>query len=206
MTAATTKQLTFDHTVVKPLSALIVELLQNTGGGKWQGTAYDLCVALGWKSLAPRSLAVKLKKSRDELKTHGVKVGYSKIRGRHVVKLSTTSNFTQNAMNEGNPIEATREVSAFATPHTKNYPFKWQYGTIEELNEEEKTEVNIPLTNGTRKKHFRHCQLCGEPGKIEFRKESDGNTCLLCRSCAEDYARKALWLTTSMQQKGSGES
>jgi hypothetical protein len=139
VTAATTKQLTFEHTPVKSLSSLIVDLLQKSEGGKWQGTAHDLCAALGWEGLAPRSLAVKLKKSRDELKTHGVKVGYSKIRGRHVLKLSATSNFTQNAMKGGNPIEATREVSAFATPHTKNYPFTWQYGTIEELSEEEKT-------------------------------------------------------------------
>jgi hypothetical protein len=76
MTAATTKQLTFEHTQVKSLSSLILELLQNTGGGKWQGTAHDLCEALGWESLAPRSLAVKLKKSRDKLKTPGVTVGY----------------------------------------------------------------------------------------------------------------------------------
>jgi hypothetical protein len=142
-------------------TSIAAELLRS-GSGKWQGTTSELCEALHL-NLAPRSLAAKLKKCKDELQTAGVYVKYKKLHGRHLINLSTAVDFTQNVTKGVTPIDSTIVKSEFATPTTINYPFSWRYATVKELSEEEKVELNKPVTNGTRKRHYRHSNYAVNP-------------------------------------------
>ena len=72
--------------------------------------------------------------------------------------------------------------------------FTWAYGKIEELSEEEKSEVNQILRQG-RKSYQKHCALCGRPGSLAYRKISDGNPALICKACAETYVMNAVKLS-----------
>jgi len=80
---------------------------------------------------------------------------------------------------------------------TISFPFEWRYGHIRKLTREEKNEANKERHQG--KKHYQKpCVLCGEEGHIEFRKVSEGNSSLICESCAEQYVLSA----TRLMEKG----
>jgi hypothetical protein len=148
-------------------------------------------------NLAPRSLAVKLKKVKDGLQNHRVHVQHKKLHGRHIISLSTTVDFTQNLTKGVTPTHSTCEEGVANIV----FPFSWRFCIIEELSEEEKRELNRPILNGTRKRHYLHCSICGNGGEgvLEYRKESQGTTCLLCKTCAEDYVRKAIALMQNLE-------
>jgi hypothetical protein len=194
MSSAKIKQLTFEHEHEKPLSILIIELLQNSEGGRWQGTAADLVSALHLpEEFSARSLSVRVKNACAELERAGVQQKYVKKRGLHLIRLSLAY-----AVSKHERITYTTNYKrgcskTFDESTPVRFPFDWRYGKIVELSETEKIEVNTSITNGTRKHHFRHCQLCskGGEGVIQYRKTSDGNASLLCKECAEKYVRNA---------------
>ena len=80
------------------------------------------------------------------------------------------------------------------------FPFAWAYGTITELSDEEKEKVNRTRHIG-RKYYKKPCSLCGgNGGHIEFRKVSDGSSCLICKNCAEKYCASALRLEEGLKK------
>lgn len=188
----------------KTLSERITELLQSQEGLRWQGTAYDLCQALDTCVSSPRSLAVKLKRSRDDLRRGGVNVAHKKLRGRHVIVLSVSRSVASALTKDPGTTTNKRcskiapEIAAIA------FPFSWKYGKIIELNEDEKRAANFPVRNGHNRRHYCHCSLCGNggPGVLEFVRESAGYKNFVCRRCAVEYVEKARRLTEKVEGKG----
>ena len=105
-----------------------------------------------------------------------------------------------NAMlttNPTNPIKRRRTIAKTKEPTT--FPFVWLYGRVEELSGKEKEKFGVLLhSNKGRRKHARHCSLCGLPKPIEYRKTSDGNSSVICRDCAVQYCKSVL----DLQQSG----
>jgi hypothetical protein len=177
----------YNHVQDKPLSSLIAELLIEHGG-KWEGTAHDLVVALNL-NVVPRVLAVKLKKAKDDLKKVGVSIRYKRLHGYRIIQLLLPS-VSNTELTKASTLSQTTSLEGNAKTE---FPFSWPYGSIKELSTAEKEEVNR-LRHQGRKQYRKPCSLCGEEGQIEFRKVSDGNPCLICNPCAEKYVRSAMKL------------
>lgn len=177
------------HPPENPLSERIADLLKTTGG-KWQGSARDLSMALNFSLNSPRALAVKLKKSTDELKRAGVHVTYKQLHGTHLIVLSLAHR-AATALTKPFEIEQSSGCSKIiAEAEPVEFPFSWPFATITELTPEEAGEKNAWHTNG-RVRTRRPCSLCGSRGVIEFCKTSPGCARVyLCQPCAEDYVRK----------------
>ena len=175
---------------------VVINLVEESGGA-WKGQACELSKKiLGVSNINPRALSVQLKKLNVELENRGIFVRHSINRGKHLIKLSNTPNIKHNETTLRHPNKHTPKNSDFATPLQKeaiSFPFEWVYGTIEELSEEEKNEINCIRYIG-RKPYQKPCSLCGEEGVLAFRKTSDCSSSLICESCAVGYARSALKL------------
>lgn len=79
-------------------------------------------------------------------------------------------------------------------------PFRWRYGRITSLSEEEKAEVNQPRG---RRQQYKNCCICGcNGGTLAYRKESDGNSCLICEDCAISYVLSAIKLQQKWRKIG----
>ena len=145
-------------------------------------------------NLTPRSLSVKLDQSVSELERLGVAVTHKKIKGRKVIVLSLAGNHTAIATKPHTPTQSIREGGVANIDDCEGvirFPFAWAYGTIKELTEEEKEKVNRTRHIG-RKYYYKICAICGgNGGYLDFRKVSDGSSCLICRECAIRYVRKA---------------
>jgi hypothetical protein len=188
------RQLTIEYMPGTPLSTLIIELLQNSEGYMWQGTAHSLCEVLHLPSNhSPRGLAVTLKKQGDELKKLGVTIRYKKLHGIRIVCLSMAHSYAREPTKRTTPTPTYPLLGDAKVEEPVSFPFRWKYGTVTALTAEEVEEYNAKRANGIRRQHYKHCQQCGEggPGIIQFRKTSDGNASLLCKECAEKYVRNA---------------
>jgi len=193
MSATTTQAELSTQVMDKPLNLpdAISELLNLHS--EWRGTAQELANALRL-DIAPRSLSVKLDKLEDELKRRGVAVSHKKIKGRKVLVLSLAGNHTAIATKPHTPTSIIGEegvANSHAYEGVIRFPFSWSYGTITELSDEEKEKVNRTRHIG-RKYYYKICAICGgNGGYLDFRKVSDGSSCLICRECAIRYVRKA---------------
>lgn len=188
----------YNHIHNKPLPELISDLLHERGG-KWKGTAQQLVEALHLK-LAPRSLSTKLNKLKTELEKVNIDVTHKKIGGKKVLVLSFAGNHTAIATKTTIPTQSIKEEGVANYEGKITFPFIWQYGVITELSREEKERINRLMQIG-RKSYHKICALCGgNGGNIKFRKESDGNSCLICRECAEKYCASALRVEEKMKK------
>ena len=163
---------------------------------KFRGTAAELSRVLGSLDMNARVLSLKLEKIKSELENNGIFVKHSIIRGRHIITIANTHEIPHSEETLLHPTKAPPENQGFATPPNKEpitFPFSWQYGTIEELSEEEKNEVNVLRHNG-RKHYQKTCSLCAKEGNLEYRKISDANSSLLCETCAKSYIVSAVKL------------
>lgn len=185
--SGTTTQVTinaYNHSNI--LMSAILTLLEEYGD--WSGSATQLVKLLG-SNIDPRGLSVELKKLKAELETYGIFIIWKRSHGRNIIAIRSNFKACRIANNQTkhiHPTNLTSEHNDFATPVEKepiSFPFRWRYGEIRELAEEEKREVN----NETK-----HCAICGDEGPIEYRKVSDGNPCLICTPCAEKYVRSAM--------------
>lgn len=79
-------------------------------------------------------------------------------------------------------------------------PFRWWYGKIVELSEEEKAAINR-IRHQSRRQYQKPCSVCGEEGVLEYRKTSDGNSTLLCEPCCKSYIASAIKLQQKMEEK-----
>jgi superfamily II helicase len=169
---------------------------------KWNGTATDLCVYLGL-GMSARAVSVELKKVDSELENLGISITWARKRNKRVITIANNAVVSQSEVVLRHIEESTPRNNGFAS-HTEKepitFPFSWQYGTVEELSEEEKKEVNM-LRHQGRKQYKKPCSLCGEEGVLEYRKTSDNNSSLICKNCAEKYVLSAL----TLQQNGVGE-
>ena len=156
----------------------------------WKGSASELSKKIGWDS-NPRALAVALKKQNSELEKNNIFVKHTITRGRHLIILSNTPLATHN---ERNLRRLTQHIPLGGVAKLKEpniFPFEWRYGIIEELSKSEKNKVNILIG---KKQYRKTCPICGNGSNLEYRKVSDGNSSLLCKSCAEQYVLSALKL------------
>ena len=175
----------------KPLSERITEFLKGQGGHRWQGTAHDLAQVLNTCVSSPRALSVKLKRSTDELKRAGVHVTHKQIKGAHIIVLSLAHRVAQAVRLPGETEERPGCSKIDAEPEPITFPFSWPFAQVTELTPEEQRDKNAWQING-RMRTRRPCSLCGCRGSLEFVKTAPGSArTYLCRSCAEDYVRKA---------------
>lgn len=161
----------------------------------FRGSATELAKVL-YLDMNPRVLSLNLEKINGELENRGIFVTRSKMRGKHIIKLSNTPNITHRETSLRHPTKHTPQDTDFATPPEKEpitFPFEWQYGTIGELRKSEKNEVNRIRHIG-RKEYKKPCSVCGEEGVLEYRKISDANSALLCETCAKSYVVSAVKL------------
>ncbi len=78
-------------------------------------------------------------------------------------------------------------------PQVATFPFSWKFGTVVELLNEEKANINRPRG---RKNQYKICTICGgNGGELRYRKTSDGNSCLICEDCAVQYILSAIRLS-----------
>ena len=91
---------------------------------------------------------------------------------------------TQSTLGNKNAIVGTNETTNI------KFRFKWEYAIITKLTDEELVQIN--RTRHYHGKRYRKpCSLCAEEGTIEYRKTSGGNSLLICKECAENYAQRA---------------
>ncbi|MEA3502651.1 MAG: hypothetical protein U9R47_07735 [Actinomycetota bacterium] len=102
------------------------------------------------------------------------------------VKLNMNSTRKTTRKNK-NALEETYESDV-------KFPFKWKYGHIKELTDKEKAEINRIKHRG-RRQYQKPCALCGEQGNIKFRKINNGNTSLICETCANKYVLSLMRIT-----------
>ena len=160
---------------------------------KFRGTATELSRVLGLSDMNARVLSLNLEKIKSELENNGIFVKHSINRGRHIIKLSNTPNIKHNKTTLRYPTQHT-PLGGVAKPEEPiTFLFSWLYGEIVELSEEEKSEVNSVRHQG-KKSYQKPCSLCGEEGILGYRKTSDGNSCLICKNCAEKYVNSAITL------------
>jgi len=182
----------------KSLPELVAELLPEHGG-KWEGTATQLAEVLP-VSLTPRALSQQLNQLQHELANAGIHVTRKKVRGRHIIMLSYTADNTQELSSLVHPHPIIMEAGCSKSEAAITFPFSWPYGTITELSDAENAEVNRERRSG-QKRYYKPCSLCdGNGGKLAYRKVSDGNACLLCRECADRYAKNALKREMRLQE------
>jgi hypothetical protein len=184
--SGTTTQVTinaYNHSNI--LSAILTFLEEY---GNWSGSATQLVKLLG-VNIDPRVLSVELRKLKAELENNGIFIIWKRSHGRNIIAMSINYKPPVVAHNERkhiHPTNLTSDHKDFATPVEKELissPFRWRYGEIRELAEEERIEVN---------NEGKHCAICGDEGPLEYRKVSDGNPCLICKPCAEKYERSAM--------------
>jgi len=120
---------------------------------------------------------------------------------RHKEKIIAPIPKTRSQTTELDSIRGTTSQQKDTLKRTRvTFPFKWDFGEIRKLSNAEKKEVNRPRY--IRKKPYQKlCALCGEEGCIEFRKQCNGNSSLICESCAEQYVLSA----TRLMEKGISE-
>jgi len=199
MTAAATQQQIYNPNHSNILIDAITNLIKERS---WQGTATELSNVLNL-NLNPRVLSMELKKSEDELNNHGILIVRKKIHGKHIINISMNSDthrIAQNPLKHIHPNQSIVQHHNFATPYQKetiSFPFEWKYATITAISEEEKSNVNR-LRNQGRKRYQKPCSLCGEEGILMYRKVSDGNSSLICESCAMKYIASAKRLQTKL--------
>jgi len=181
-----------------------IHALLSESGGEWEGTLTELAEALELGIIKyPRALAVRLKKCSAELENLGIFVKTKKVRGKYI-KILAFAPIPSRAVTNHSDIGQSKGVVGGSKI---KYPFSWRYGRIEKLCEEKKAKFAKPIENG-KKRHYRHCQLCGLPKSIEYRKICDGNSSLLCESCANNYCLSAIKLQQSKKGyilNGEGE-
>ena len=113
-------------------------------------------------------------------------------------KQQGSSEFIADAQNIVSRTRKSKESTNFTIKD--KIPFRWRYGKIVELSEEEKAEVNR-IRHQSRRQYQKPCSVCGEEGVLEYRKTSDGNSTLLCEPCCESYIASAIKLQQKMEEK-----
>ena len=102
--------------------------------------------------------------------------------------VSAATELTGDAQIRGSHIRKSKESTNFTLKD--KIPFRWRYGRITPLSEEEKAKVNQPRG---RRHQCKPCAICGSNGGcLTHRKVSDGNPGLICESCAIDYVQSAM--------------
>lgn len=165
------------------LTSTVHRLLQSNGG-TWTGTAKSLCQELGL-GILPRVLSVWLRNGELDGVVH---VTFKKKRGVHLISLSLAPITTPERSEDRSPEDLSGCSKIIALSETAvSFPFCWTYSVIAELDGDERQALAR-----------RSCSLCGVRGCITHSKRCEGYPrTLLCRSCAENYAGKALRLMQS---------
>ena len=188
--------------------AITVFVFEN--GGVWNGRLGRLADCLELGTVKSKSMLMKrLKKCREGLKEAGItakitgdEISFEKRENeetRTTKKQVSRRISTCNAMLSCKATKDTKKgISSSKTKELILFPFEWLYGTVIKLSEEEKKKLDLPIGNGKgHKKQKKHCQLCGLPKPIEYRKTSDGNSSVICRDCAVPVSYTHLTLPTT---------